>query len=109
MRKQQTISVSLDSDDIAALDRIASKLGISLEKAIATALLRFVDEESPMEESWRSCPAPPSPEGLEALDHAAAALRSFIQGGIDSVDRGELADHEEVIAELKRRRRKHAA
>ena len=108
MGKQETIPVSLDAERVADLDRAAAVLGCSREQAIVAAVIRWLDEESP-DEQWRSLPQPPPQPGLEVLDDAAKAARAFIQEGIDSAERGELVDHEEVIAELRRRRRKDAA
>jgi predicted transcriptional regulator len=109
MGKQQAISVSLDSDWMASLDELAVRLGCSREQLIRTAVVRLLDEEAPMDELWKSLPEPPPQEGLEVLDDAAKALRDVIQEGIDSAERGELVDHGDVIADLRRRRRKSAA
>ncbi|MFN3944152.1 MAG: hypothetical protein ACK4K7_04395 [Allosphingosinicella sp.] len=49
---------------------------------------------------------PPDAEGRELLraqSEYAAALRAFVQIGIDAADRGDLISHEQVMADLKKR------
>lgn len=109
MGKRETIRVPLDVDLIKEIDKLAAEFGCSRDKLVGAAIQRFVSEESPLDDFWASLPNPPPEPGLEVLDEAAEALNAFIQEGIDSAEREELIDHEDVIAELKRRRRKHAA
>ncbi len=45
MGKQETVALSLDAEQLADLDRLASDLGCSREDLIQTAIHRMVDEQ----------------------------------------------------------------
>ena len=109
MNGKQSLEISLEKSLVDDLDHLAKLWGRTREHVLQTAIMRLVDEETPIDDRWRDLPLPPPPPGLEVLDEADAAMRRFIQEGIDDVERGAVVSHEEVFRELRRRRRKNAA
>lgn len=103
MTERLAINCAIDPSVHAELSEIAARWNVELDHVVATALMRFVADEAPVDETFADFPLPPPQPGLEVLDDAAAALRRFIQDGIDSIERGEFVEHDDLMAELKQR------
>lgn len=83
MSKTSVVTLRLDDETIAQMDKLAKAQGRSRAWYAAQAVRRVVDSEA---------------------DFAA-----FIQVGIDAADRGDVIPHEEVMAELDQMIAKHRA
>ncbi|HEY0311731.1 MAG TPA: hypothetical protein VGC56_04475 [Allosphingosinicella sp.] len=103
---RQPVTVSLEGGTLADLDRLAKRLKTTRDHPVATAVLRFVDEESaclPPEPGDPLVNLPPyrdpTPEGLaldRAGEEAARAFAAFIKVGEDCIERGEVVSQEEM-------------
>lgn len=116
MSERLALTFAIDRETHDELCKIAARWKVDLDHVVMTALMRLVDDEAPLDASLAGLPPPPATPGLEIFDDAAAALRRFIQEGVDSADRGELVNHDDLMAELARRddaavksKKKHAA
>ena len=87
MGKQETISFSLNAEQVADLDRVAAGLGCSREELIETAIGRFLDEGR--DEDVR-------PAHVRLGFESSAELDAFVQVGVDAVERGDIVPHEDV-------------
>lgn len=103
MSEARTLSVAIESALHAELVELATRWKVDLDHVVATALHRLVNDEALPDPIFASLPTPPPEPGLEVLDEAARALRKFIQEGIDSAARDAVIDHDELMAELRRR------
>lgn len=103
---RHSLTVTVDSETLADLDRLAAEFGDTRERLLAAAVMRFVHEE------WQSLPADlddplanmppypdPTPEGRAldlAGDEAARAFAAYIKIAEDQADRGEVFSQEEM-------------
>ncbi len=120
MGKQQLTSELLDEADVADFDRLAAEWECTREQLVASAVLRFLSEET---RHWptKFDDLPPFVETdpltialNEAQDEAQAAMRAFLKVGEDTIARGGTISHEDLMAELRgldeqARARKNAA
>lgn len=81
MNKPAFITAPIDAETLALVEQLAEAKGRSVEDYVAEAVQRVAESE--------------------------ADFRAFVQVGIDQADRGELIPHEEVMAELEARMKKH--
>jgi predicted transcriptional regulator len=103
---RQPLTISLDAETLADLDRLAVEFETTREHLLETAVLRFVNEEfvclpSDADDPLANLPPykDPSPEG-QALDRAGdeafRAFAAFIKVGEDCIERGEIVTQEEM-------------
>lgn len=86
MGKQQPISVSLNAEAVADLDRVAAELGCSREDLLEAAIHRIVDEQD-------SRP-PYARLGFESEDE----LDAYLKPALDDIAAGRTHSQEQVDA-----------
>lgn len=118
MGKQQLISEPLNDEIVAEFDRICEHLRGSREHLVATAILRFMQDEMrhlPGYGSERAHLPPyvetdPSAVALNEADgKAAEALRAYLKPAEDDIEAGRLIDHEDFMREMRERYRSRDA
>jgi len=104
MSKRRNVGASLDAETLGALDRLAEHFGCSREHLVATAVMRFINDEidAITEDPFADIPPYRTPQlDWEAIDKASASLRAFLKVGEDAIERGDVVSHDVVMAELK--------
>lgn len=81
MTGRLAITTEIDAETLARVDRLARRRGISSDAFAAEAIRRVAESEGDFE--------------------------SFVQAGIDALDRGETVPHDSVMAELSAMIEKH--
>ncbi len=117
--KPQTVPIVLDAAELADLDRLAEHMDATREDIARWALLRFISDETPLDQAYAGLPpyVPDDPVEIrlhEAEERYQQALAEFLREGEESIARGELVDHEVFMAELRAldeaaRAKRHAA
>lgn len=111
MGKQQLTSEAIDEASVANLDKLASEWECTREHLVATAVLRFLNDET---RHWPSefDDLPPYVETNllaialnEAEAKAAEALDAFLKVGEDDIEAGRVIDHEDFMCEMRARYR----
>jgi len=105
MSEGLALSVEIDPALHGELVELAGRWKVDLDHVVATALHRLVNDEAVSDSTLASLAVPPAEAGMEVLDEAARALHRFIQVGIDSLEHEPTIDHEDLMAELRRRDR----
>jgi predicted transcriptional regulator len=106
MSKRAKVAAELDEETLAGLDRIAADWDVSREHVLATAVLRFVDEELtrlPLDPDDPLAKLPPYVETdplaialSEAEDKAREAFDAYMKAGEDAADAGDTISQEEM-------------
>jgi len=108
MSKPEQITAELDSQAAADLDRLAAEWGCTREQIAATALLRFLNEETRHWPSEFDVPdyveTDPLTVALEGAERAALeAFEAYIKPAEDDIAAGRLIDHDEFMREMRAR------
>ncbi|MBV9883564.1 MAG: hypothetical protein JO276_11190 [Sphingomonadaceae bacterium] len=115
MSKAAVITASVDEATLADLRQLAEEFGCTVEHLVATAVLRFVDEERarlPGESGELPPYVDPDPLARalsEANGRAGDALRAYLQPALDDLEAGRTISHEEVMRRMRERHRSRNA
>jgi predicted transcriptional regulator len=107
MSKAAVITASVDETTLANLQRLAEDFGCTVEQLVATAVLRFVDEErAGLSDEHDQLPpyvdSDPLARALsEANRRASDALRAYLQPALDDLEAGRTTPHEEVMRRMR--------
>lgn len=107
MDRPHVVTGALDDETLALLDRLAEHFGCTREHLVATAVMRFVAEESRIfpGEFDHLPPCVSDDPRMIALDAAEAAVadawRALAEEGEDAIERGDFVAHEDLMAELR--------
>lgn len=103
---RHSLTVMVDAETLADLDRLAAKFGDTREHLLATAVMRFVDEElsclpADPDDPLANLPPyeDPTPEGRAldvAGDEAARAFAAYVEIGEAEADRGQVFSQQEM-------------
>jgi predicted transcriptional regulator len=103
---RHSLTVTVEAEMLADIDRLAAEFGDTREHLLATAVMRFVHEElqclpADPDDPLANLPPyeDPTPEGRAldlAGDEAAHAFAAYVKIGEDQADRGEVFSQEEM-------------
>lgn len=110
MSKAQPVTGEVPADYHADLLRLAELWSLPVDHLVATAVIRFVAEESRVLYKDEFAHLPPYVDAsptARALDEAQArareALEAYIGEGTDAIECGDVISHEDLMAELRSR------
>jgi len=115
MSKQPLTSEALDDETVADLDKLAAERGCTREHLVATAVLRFVSEETrhwPTEADDLPAYVETDPLAIalnEAEDKVREAFEAFVQPAEDDITAGRLVEHADFMREMRERYRSRDA
>lgn len=106
----EAVHGAVDTETFADLKRLAAHMKCSVDHLVATAVIRFVNEEigAITPDEFPDLPpyisTDPTTRALDEAERAARiAMRAFLQVGVDDLDAGRTYSHEEVMQEMRER------
>jgi predicted transcriptional regulator len=115
MGKTAVIAASVDEETLTGLGQLAERFDCTVEHLVATALLRFVNEESGASPGdFDGLPPYADPDPLarnleDAERRTVEAWKAYLQPALDDLEAGRIVDHDELVRQMRERRRSRNA
>ena len=105
MSKSHSVAADLDAEALADLKRLAKHFGCSVEHLVATAVMRFLNDEiaTITEDPFAELPPYRNADlDWDLMEKADADFAAFIKRGEDAIAQGDFVSHEELMEELRK-------
>jgi predicted transcriptional regulator len=115
MGKTAVIAAGVDEETLSGLRQLAERFDCSVEHLVATAVLRFVSEESGASSGdFDGLPPYVDPDPLarnleDAERRTVEAWKAYLQPALDDLKAGRTVDHEELMRQMRERYRSRNA
>lgn len=115
MGKTVAIAAGVDEETLTGLRQLAERFGCTVEHLVATAVLRFVNEEGgASSRDFDGLPPYVDPDPLarnleDAERRTVEAWRAYLQPALDDLEAGKTVDHDELMRQMRERHRSRNA